>query len=368
MNNLSIKTRLFLGFGLVVVLFLGYVGFSMYTLNNVYDEVDNMANERLPMMREMNRWAMDAGDARRYAAMALIRPETVDERMKQIDGKLAEIDKLFEEYTAALQKRHYARAEAKERDEKDLAELKRLWADYRTRQGNTMNLVKSGKVEEAKTNYMGPGRQAFLAVNEQAQKMLKVNDETVQTATTRIEDHIAQSEKMAMGVALVALIITLVSAYLLIHSIESALEELTRVSEMMAQGDLTHKVELEGNNELTELGHCNNRMVDAVRKLIEKISHGAEQVAASSEELTATSQQAAEAATHVAQTIIEVASGMDKQMNSVDSAKQHVDAAFIDMEAMTKKAEVVRENTEQIATAADHGADLMHNAMDKMNG
>ena len=368
MNNLSIKARLFLGFGLVVVLFLGYVGFSMYTLNNVYDEVDNMANERLPMMRQMNKWAMDAADSRRYAAMTLIRPETVDERMKQVDEKLAEIDKLFEEYTKELQARQYLREEARQRDEKDLAELKALWADYHTKQDKMLKQVKSGQVEQAKQSYTGPDRQSFLKVNEQAQKMLKINDETVEKATTRIEDHIGQSEKMAMGVALAALIITLVSAYLLINSIESALEELTRVSEMMAKGDLTHKVELEGDNELTELGHCNNRMVDAVRTLIEKISHGAEQVAASSEELTASSQQAAEAATHVAQTIVEVAGGMDKQLTSVDSAKQHVDKAFIDMEAMTKKAGQVSENTEQMARAADHGAQLMHNAMDKMNG
>ena len=368
MNNLSIKTRLFLGFGLVVVLFLGYVGFSIYTLNTVQGEVDNLANERIPMMQDMNRWAMDAADARRYAAMALIRPETVDERIKQVDAKLVEIEKLFVEYGEALEKREYVRAEAKERDKKDLADLKKLWADYRGRQDNTLKLVKAGQVEEAKNNYMGPGRQAFLAVNEQAQKMLKTNEGGMKVGTDRIESDIANSKTLAMGTAAVAVIITVLAAWLLISSIKSALEELIRVSEEMAKGDLTHKVELEGNNELTELGDCNNRMVDAVKKLVEKISHGAEQVAASSEELTATSQQAAEAATHVAQTIIEVASGMDKQMNSVDSAKQHVDSAFVDMEAMTKKAEVVRENTEQMAAAADHGAQLMHNAMDKMNG
>ena len=368
MNNLSIKARLFLGFGLVVALFLGYVGFSLYTMSNVESSVANMANERIPMMKEMNRWAMDAADARRYTAMALIRPETVDERIKQVNDKLVEIDKLFEEYTKNMEAREYARAEAKERDRKDLDELKKLWADYRTRQGNTLDLVKSGRIEEAKTNYMGPGRQSFLAVNEQAQKMLKTNDEGLKIGTDRIDENIERSEKIAMSAAAVALVITLISAFLLIRSIESALDELNRVSGMMAQGDLTHNVNLEGNNELTALGDSNNRMVEAVRKLVEKISHGAEQVAASSEELTATSQQAAEAATHVAQTIIEVAGGMDKQMNSVETAKQHVDSAVNDMEAMTRKADVVRENTEQMAVAADHGAQLMNDAMDKMNG
>ena len=368
MNNLSIKTRLFLGFGLVIVLFLGYVGFSIYSLNNVESEVENLAQERIPMMEDMNKWAMDAADARRYTAMALIRPETVDERIKQVDGKLVEIEKLFAEYADKLEKREYVRAEAKERDRKDLADLKKLWADYQGRQDNTLKLVKAGQVEDAKNNYMGNGRQAFLAVNEQAQKMLETNKGGMKVGTDRIDENINRSENIALTAAAIAVILTLLSAWLLISSIESALDELIRVSEEMAKGDLTHKVQLEGNNELTALGDCNNRMVDAVKKLIERISHGAEQVAASSEELTASSQQAAEAATHVAQTIVEVAGGMDKQLTSVDQAKQHVDAAFVDMEAMTKKAEQVTENTEQMANAADHGAQLMHNAMDKMNG
>ena len=368
MNNLSIKTRLFLGFAVVIVLFLGYVGFSLYTLNNVQGEVDNLANERIPMMREMNRWAMDASDVRRYSSMALVMPDKAAERRAQIKEKLVEIDKLFDDYGKAIETRHYARTEAKERDQKDFAELQRLWKAYHEGEAVTMDLVQAGQVQQAVANFMGKDREAFLAVNQQAQKMLKVNEDGMKVGTDRIETHIGQSETMAMGAAAVAVIITVVSAYLLIRSIQSGLDELGRVSDMMAKGDLTHKVELEGDNELTKLGDSNNRMVDAVKKLISQISQGAQQVAASSEQLTASSQQAAEAATHVAQTIVEVAGGMEKQLSSVDGAKQHIDAAFIDMESMTKKAEEVTENTEQMANAADHGAQLMHNAMDKMNG
>ncbi|MBO6209212.1 MAG: methyl-accepting chemotaxis protein, partial [Schwartzia sp.] len=343
-------------------------GFSIYTLNAVQGEVDNLAKERIPMMQDMNRWAMDAADVRRYSSMALIMPEKAAERREQIKKKLVEIDKLFADYGEALEKREYVRAEARERDRKDLADLKKMWADYHTAEAKTMDLVQSGQVQQAVSNFMDGDRKLFLAVNEQAQKMLKTNDGGMKIGTDRIESDIANSKTLAMGTAAVAVIITVLAAWLLISSIKSALEELIRVSEEMAKGDLTHKVALDGHNELTELGDCNNRMVDAVKKLIEKISHGAEQVAASSEELTASSQQAAEAATHVAQTIVGVASGMEQQLTSVDGAKQHIDAAFLDMEAMTKKAEEITDNTEQMAAAADHGAQLMHNAMDKMNG
>ena len=247
MNNLSIKARLIMGFGLVVVLFLGYVGYSLYTLRNVESEVYDLAEERIPMMKEMNRWAMDAADVRRYSSMALIAPDKVAERRAQIKEKLAEIDKLFADYGKAIEERHYVRAEAKERDRKDFAELQRLWKIYHDGEAATMDLVERGQVQQAIANFMGKDRETFLAVNQQAQKMLKTNEDGMKVGTDRIESHISQSEKIAMGSAVVALIITVVSAWLLINSIESALEELIRVSEEMAKGDLTHKVQLEGS-------------------------------------------------------------------------------------------------------------------------
>ena len=137
----------------------------------------------------------------------------------------------------------------------------------------------------------------------------------------------------------------------------------------MSQGNLRlEPLAVTSGDEIGQMSGAFNAMLENIRGLITKMANTAEQVAASSEELTASSQQAAEAATHVAQTVVEVAGGMDKQLASVDQAKQNIDAAFIDINNMTEKAATVTENTEQMAGAADHGAELMQNAMDKMNG
>ena len=137
----------------------------------------------------------------------------------------------------------------------------------------------------------------------------------------------------------------------------------------MSHGNLRlEPLPVTSNDEIGQMSDAFNAMLKNIRGLITQVSNSAEQVAASSEELTASSQQAADAATHVAQTIIEISGGMEKQLTSVDSAKQNIDTAFIDINAMTEKAAVVSENTEQMAGAADHGAELMNNAMEKMNG
>ncbi len=168
------------------------------------------------------------------------------------------------------------------------------------------------------------------------------------------------------GVGIVLIVVALLYAS---NSIVRNILGLTGHIDQMAHGNLRlEPLAITSNDEFGTMATGFNNMNKNIRTLIQQMMHSSEQVAASSEELTASSQQAAEAATHVAQTIVEVAGGMEKQLASVDSAKQHIDAAFIDINAMTKKAEEVTENTEQMAGAADHGAELMQNAMDKMNG
>jgi len=136
----------------------------------------------------------------------------------------------------------------------------------------------------------------------------------------------------------------------------------------MAKGNLRlNPLNVDSKDELGQMAEGFNTMLHNLKGIITQTMNTAEQVAASSEELTASSQQAAEAATHVAQSVVDVAGGMEKQLSSMDEAKHSIDSAFGDISVMTDKAGSVTENTEQMAGAADTGAQLMQNAMEKIN-
>lgn len=136
----------------------------------------------------------------------------------------------------------------------------------------------------------------------------------------------------------------------------------------MAQGNLRlNPLVVDSGDELGQMADGFNTMLHQLKSIITQTMNTAEQVAASSEELTASSHQAAEAATHVAQSVVDVAAGMEKQLSSMDDAKNSIDTAFDDINVMTEKTNGVTENTEQMAGAADTGAQLMQNAMDKIN-
>ncbi|MCR5446339.1 MAG: HAMP domain-containing protein [Schwartzia sp.] len=175
--------------------------------------------------------------------------------------------------------------------------------------------------------------------------------------------------KIMAVVAIVVLVLCVGSIIFQANSLVSRITELVRNIEEMARGNLKlEPLSVASNDELGQMASNFNSMNKNIRGLIQQMTNSAEQVAASSEELTASSQQAAEAAMHVAETVTQVAGGMERQLSSVDDAKQNIDAAFGDINDMSDKASTVTENTEQMAGAADHGAELMSNAMEKMNG
>ena len=182
----------------------------------------------------------------------------------------------------------------------------------------------------------------------------------------------AETAKLRMiysVLTIVGVVLIVVSLLFFANAIVKQISGLVAHMGEMSQGNLRlEPLPITSSDEFGQMSEQFNTMTKNIRGLIQQMTHTAEQVAASSEELTASSQQAAEAATHVAQTIVEVSGGMEKQLSSVDGAKQHIDKAFLDINAMTEKAGAVTENTEQMAGAADHGAQLMMNAMDKMNG
>ena len=136
----------------------------------------------------------------------------------------------------------------------------------------------------------------------------------------------------------------------------------------MTGGNLTmQNLPITSNDEIGSLTKNFNAMKDNLHKLILKMSTNSEQVAASSQQLTASSQSSADAAVHVAETVNEVSNAVNEQMRNINGAKDSIDAIFTDIKDVEEKSQIVAQTSNQTATAAQKGSELMGNAVDSMN-
>lgn len=109
----------------------------------------------------------------------------------------------------------------------------------------------------------------------------------------------------------------------------------------LASGNLTvPDVPVESGDEIGNMTNAFNQMKQQLHRLLGQMSATSERLSAASQELAAIAQQSANASLDVAETVEDVATGMDLQLKDIDWVKQNVDAVFIDIDNMSKLAEV----------------------------
>lgn len=151
------------------------------------------------------------------------------------------------------------------------------------------------------------------------------------------------------------------------RTITRPIQSLEEHAEKLADGDLRlEALAVTSSDEIGSLTQAFNKMSKNLKDLISRMAGTAEQVAASSEELTASAQQSAEASNNVANSVTEVADGVERQMASVDTTKKNVDVVAGDVVQMSQRAEAMAKAADDTAVAASHGAELMQDAISRM--
>lgn len=142
----------------------------------------------------------------------------------------------------------------------------------------------------------------------------------------------------------VSVIFGLIVMILLLRSIKP-LELLQNKFKVIANGDLTHPLDIRSKDEIGELSRSVNIMIENLRSAISTISDSSHQVSAAAEELLASSEHTHQATEHITVTIEELASGTDKQVQSVEETSQIVDE-------MSSRVQQISIRTQDVSTTA----------------
>lgn len=92
----------------------------------------------------------------------------------------------------------------------------------------------------------------------------------------------------------------------------------------IAEGDLTQHMEVKTSDELGQMGHSFNEMMQRLRTMLGSISMHTHTVASMSEQLSASAEETSRATEQIADSIQEVASSADEQSHMNDTSKKTV--------------------------------------------
>lgn len=162
---------------------------------------------------------------------------------------------------------------------------------------------------------------------------------------------------------LIGLIITLVLAYFIGNAVTRTIKAVTKLSERVANLDITENVPqkyLKLKDENGVLARAIQSIMDNLRNIVNEISESASQVSSTAQELTATSEQSAASVEEVSNTVEEIAKGASEQASNTESGSN---------QAM-KLGELIDKNREQVHnmnSTSSKVTDVVNNGMNDIN-
>ena len=156
---------------------------------------------------------------------------------------------------------------------------------------------------------------------------------------TRTAETVMLQKEMLVITIFIVLLLGIVLVLFLSRGISLPLERGILMAQKVAEGDLSTKYEVKGNDEVGQLLTALNKMVDNLRNMVSDISNSAAEISDSSKKLNVEAVELSEGATQQASSAEEVASSMEEmyaniQQNS-DNAKETESIAQRAVEGIT---------------------------------
>lgn len=137
--------------------------------------------------------------------------------------------------------------------------------------------------------------------------------------------------------------------------------ELARITQKVADGDLTESVSIRRKDEIGELAAYFGVMIGNIREMIGRIRETSDVVAENAETLHSGSEQTSEAARHVALSIEQVAAGTERQLTSSEESAKAMEEMAQGVQRIAESAVTAADSSNQAYLLAEQGSEQVHN-------
>ena len=326
-NNVRIGTRLGIGFGAVCAALVFMVAQGTVMLGRVNDGTDEIVNRRMPRIAASNQIQAEVNDIAIALRNMMLNDEPQDRarQVEEIVSSRKEIDTLLSKLDSVL-----ANPKARE----VLARQHESNAKYVAGQLALVKLIESGDADGAKTYLAKQLRPVLAALKATNVEQMKVQAELASEKAALAASTYAETRTMMIVLGLVILAASAALARWITRSITQPVRQALDVADAVAAGDLTSKIEVQGDCEVAHLLKALKSMneqlvatVGTVRSSSESIATASSQVAAGNLDLSARTEQQAGSLEETASSMEELTSTVRQNADNARQANTLADTA-----------------------------------------
>ncbi|KQW96528.1 chemotaxis protein [Massilia sp. Root418] len=315
--DLKIATKLIVSFAAVQVLAL-ILGLNAIAAMGRMDQAsDDLAENWLPSVQAAMAIRIDIGDYRRWQLLHILSSE--DKWHDTYEKRLSDTLAVFQ----ADSERHQKLISSPE--EKALYDgFLAQWQQFSAEGAKLIDASRKGLKDEARAMATGPTVQMLASLNEQMNKLVKLNAEGGARASAAAT---ATYERARLTIALLLLatvVLGMLLALWVARIVARPLQEAVTVARQVAGGDLTQDIEVTSRCETGQLMGALKDMTASLQALVAQVRSGTDTIATASSQIASGNQDLSSRTEQQASSLEETASSMEELTSTV---KQNADNA-----------------------------------------
>jgi methyl-accepting chemotaxis protein len=370
----TIKLKLAIAFGFLILMLVGTAGYGIFSLANSksgMDEVIDVTVARLDRMQQLNAISLATVRAQKNAILATS-PQEVQRFAEVSAESRAHFRQIFEEMasTASVATRDFWQ------------ELRAIVDKFEASDSRVHEFVRNGNTAAASQLSSNEGRDDANALTKKLEEGVQINRDRLQEAKATTDADYNSTRTLLVSLSVIATLVAAATALWIALGISAGLRKIMAVADAVAIGDLDQNVEMKTNDEIKDLVDTINRMTSnlkAMANVAEKIAEGdlmvtpkpqsekdtlglalasmverlrgvvadalsaSDNVSSGSQELSASSEQLSQGATEQAASAEEASASMEQMAANI---KQNADNA-----AQTEK--IARQSAKDAETSGD---------------
>lgn len=356
LTNMKIGTRLILAFGLVLLLLLVNGGISFRIIGHLGDQVTTLAEDRMPKVELAN----EIIDNINIIARAL-RNIIIDTSKETQQAELLRIEKARD-----IISKNIETLKKTITDKEGQSKVQALFdarAAYIEVYKQYIDLVKTGELDKAKGMLLTTIRAVQSKYFAAGEEVVTFQATLAKQAAKDADESATRAKTLIVVLMLVALVVGVVAALLIIRSITGPVAQTVKLTEFMAKGDLTAKLDIDQKDEIGVMAKSMNGTLGQLRAMISEIITGINTLSTSSTDLAAVSRQLSSSAHETAQKSGTVATAAEEMSSNIHSVAAAMEQSASNVGLVATATEEMTATVNEISQSAEKAREVSEKAV-----
>lgn len=330
-KNLKIRTRLILGFIIIITLILILGISSVKNSASLNLNVSQLYNQNLLSVSNLKELKENLIDIRANMLLVVYEPKELQNSISYIEDLKIKNNEIMLNYEKIPMLN----------DEKLIySDFKKLLTNYRTYRENLIDLAKQGKINEAKELFPAVGKvreEMFVKLN----SLISLNEKTAKEKLENSNIMYKNIYYYNFIIIIISIILSVAISISLSKRISGGINSIISISNSLSNKDLSKTLENMNKDELGIIAESINNAILNLREIIKELNSGATDISSSSQELSAT--------------IEEITSTMESVQNSTEDVAKGAEDLSASTEEINASLQEISANSTSMSDFAQNG-------------